>query len=456
MNRTHPSTPDDATLVAWLDGELSAAAADGVQSAVHRDAELQRRLQMLVAARAELAWALDRPEAAPPPMPTLGRDRRPKLSLLLGLFAAAAAVLVVVLVAVDARRATDDEAAENEWLQLRLVPVQPAWNLFSPIRFELEGTAKTSTSCEVVRKRPAETDAQFADRFAVEAAGTPSVPLLLEAEVTGPDGIARRGSVVRVTGSWTQTTSRLLVELVDAWIPHPGINPALQVALVPGGTREDFWWGIQRTGTADEGGAHGCVPEQVGTYRIRFVLRSFAAAGDTRFRRFAEPLSVTTSFAVHGAVGPWSSPVDGLRARIAANTARPERGQPLVFAVQLRNESDRARHFNVTGVTLAKIPQPFHFDLLVDGEPWRQRDDLGVVTPAMSTGLALAAGAERSVVVLPDFWRRGDRRFTDLTGKHTLAVRFHFEATMWTNDDTSLWQGTIDTPPIEVELPPAK
>lgn len=234
MNLTHPPTPDDATLVAWLDGELSAAAAGGVQSAVRRDAGLQRRVQWLVAARAELAWALDQPEAEPPALPTLGRHRRPAPSLLLGLIAAAA-VLVVVLFAVDARRSTADEATENEWLQLRLVPVQPAWELFSAIRFELEGTAKTATPCEVVTKQPNETDAQLADRLAAAApAGTASLPLLLEAEVTGPDGIARRGSVVRVTGSWTQTTSRLQVELVDVWIPHPGINPSLHVALVPG------------------------------------------------------------------------------------------------------------------------------------------------------------------------------------------------------------------------------
>lgn len=455
MNLAHPPVPDDATLVAWLDGELSADAAGDVQQAVQRDARLQHRVQMLGAARAELTWALERPDAAPPALPRLVGPRRRTPSLLVGLVAAAAAI-VVVLLALEARRTSRDEFAENEWLQLRLVPVQPVWDLFSPIRFELEGTAKTATPCEVVLKQPKETDAQLADRLVAEPAVNPSLPLLLEAEVTGPDGVARRGSVVRTAGRWTQNASRLQVELVDVWIPHPGINPTLNVALVPGAVREDFLWGIQRSGTSDAGGVHGCIPEQAGSHRIRFFLRSFAPASDSRFRKFTAPLEVATGFVVTGAVGAWSAPVDGMRARIAVSTAHPEPGRQLVFAVQLRNESDRARMFNISGITMAKIPQPFHFDLLVDGEPWTQRRDLRVVTPAMSTGLELAAGGERSSVVVPEFWEHGAGRFADLTGKHTLAVRFHFEASVWMNDDKTLWQGKIDTPPIDVELPPTK
>jgi hypothetical protein len=445
--------PDDATLVALLDGELPEAEAQHVLAAARSDARLHDRLRLLQAARAELVWALGRPDVAPPGMPsTTRRLARGRIVLVL---LAAAALAVVVVLGLDARQAARDVAAENRWLQLRLVPLQPAWELFSPIRFELEGTAKTATSCRVVARRPGESDAELAVRVVDDGAAVGAVPLVLEAEVTGPDGKARRGSVARVEHTWTTTPSRVSVELVDVQLPHAGINPMLNVALEPDGVREDFWWGIRRAGTVDAAGTHGFVPEEVGEYRIRFTLRSFAPAGG-RLPTFDEPLEVSTGFAVHGVVGAWSEPKDGIRARIVANTDHPDEKRPLVFAVQLRNESDRPRTFNVTGVTMAKIPQPFHFDLMIDGQAWSQRDDLGVITPAMSTGLELAVGGERSVVVLTDFWRRDGQKPAQLSGKHALAVRFHSEASLWLDTDKALWQGKIDTPAIAIEMPAAK
>ncbi|HZN41956.1 MAG TPA: hypothetical protein VFD82_24340 [Planctomycetota bacterium] len=444
--------PDDATLVALLDGELPEAEAQHVLAAARSDARLHDRLRLLQAARAELVWALGRPDAAPPDMPsaTPRPPRGPLLFVLLG----AAALAVVVVLGLDARQPARDAAAENRWLQVRLVPLQPAWELFSPIRFELEGTAKTATDCCVVARKPGESGAELAVRVAADAAGVASLPLVLEAEVTGPDGKSRRGSVARVEHTWTATPSRLVVELVDVLLPHAGINPMLNVALEPDGVREDFWWGIRRAGTVDAGGTHGFVPEEVGEYRIRFTLRSFAPAGG-RLPAFDEPLEVSTGFAIRGVVGAWSEPLNGIRARIVANTDHPGK-TPLVFAVQLRNESDRPRTFNVTGTTIAKIPQPFHFDLMIDAEAWFQRDDLGVITPAMSTGLALEVGGERSVVVLADFWRRDGQRPAQLSGRHAFAVRFHSEASLWLDTDKALWQGKIDTPAIAIEMPGPK
>jgi hypothetical protein len=440
--------PDDATLVALLDGELPEAEVQRVLAAARSDARLHDRLRLLQAARAELVWALGSPDAAPPEMPSA--TRRSSRGRLLFMLLAAAALVVVVVLGLDARQAPRDAAAENDLLRVRLVPLKAAWDLFSPIRFELEGTAKTTTECRVVARKPGESDAELADRLFFPVAGAGVLPLVLEAEVTGPDGKAQHGSVARVEHTWTTTPSRVSVELVDVLLPHAGINPMLNVALDPAGVREDFWWGIRRAGTVDAGGNHGFVPEAVGEYRIRFTVRPLRAGlADT-------PLEVSTGFAVRGVVGAWSEPQDGIRARIVANTDHPDEKNPLVFAVQLRNESDRPRTFNVTGVTMAKIPQPFHFDLLIDGQQWSQRDDLGVITPAMSTGLELAVGAERSVVAMTDFWRRDGQRPAQLSGRHALAVRFHFEASVWLDTDKALWQGKIDTPVIGIEMPAAK
>ncbi len=449
-SRDH-SLPDDAALVAWLDGELPATEVSALLRAVRTNADLQRRVQLLRAARAEYAWALEQPSAPPPALPMLARARPDGRQALLVLLAAAAALLVVWFAG---RQGTSrDEAAENQWLSLRVHQPQASWPLFSAMRVELEGTAKTATPCRVVVRGDKETDAQLADRIFADKTGLTKLPLVLEAEVTGPDGVPRRGRVARVEGSWSQQASRLSVELADVQLLQPGISPVVNVALLPEGVREDFWWGMRRLGPSSVDGEHGCMPEQVGEYRVRFTLRSFTPFADSRFLTFAEPLSVTTTLQVHGEVGAWSRPVDGLSARIVVNTAHPGASDPLVFALQVRNESDRPRRYNVTGVTMAKIPQPFHFDLLVDGAAWTQRADLGVVTPAMSTGLPQPVGTMQSLVVLADYWRRDGTMPSQLQGRHTLAVRFHFAATTWEDGDRELWQGSIDTPPVEVTFP---
>ncbi len=448
MNSTDLQMPDDATLVAWLDGELPTATTAAITKALRQDAALQHRVHLLQAARAEFAWALQRPDSAPPSSPQQHRGRLALRGIGSVLIAAAALVVLVVLSRMP--QASKDEAASNAWLDWQVSMPSPAWDLFSCIRFHLTGTCKTTTPCQIVARQANETDEQLADRIFADKANPATLPLVLEAEVTGPDGWPRRGRVARVEGTFTQATSQLTVELVDVQIDHPTISPIVTVALDADGVREDFWWGLRRVGAVQIGGAHGCMPEQVGGYRVRFTLRSFTGPLDSRFLTFAEPLSVATGFAVRGVVGEWSAPVDGMRARIVTNTEQATSKRPLVFALQLRNESDRARRCNLTGTTIAKIPQPFHLDLMVDGEPWQQRTRLGVVTDANSSDLSHRVGWERSLVALADYWRQGATMPSQLTGVHRIGVRFHSEASVWLGSDKELWQGKIDTPPVEV------
>ena len=440
--------PDDATLVAWLDGELDAAAAARVAAAVQHEAALRARVGLLRAARAELAWALQRPLEQPPAAPAAPTPRtmRGALALLL----AAAAVAVVVVLARD-RAPEPTTAAQNEWLHLRVVAERSEQPLFSGIRVELEGRSRTATPVRLVPRRDGESDAELATRLAAE--GAAGVAVVLDATVTGPDGIARTGPVARAEHEWNERPSRLPVELVDVRLQHPTIPPVLTVALEPAGAREDHVWALRRGGLVQPGAVFGCVPEQPGEYRVRFVLRPVPAVGERSPSGF-EPLALDATVVVRGVVGAWSEPVDGLRARIAASTDRPDAARPLVIALQLRNDSDRPRTFNVTGTTMAKIPQPFHFDLLVDGEPCQQRGDLGVVTAAMSTGLALPVGGQRSVVALADCWRTDGRPLSALTGRRTLGLRFHFAALLFDSSDRALWQGRIDAPPVAIDFPP--
>jgi hypothetical protein len=454
MNHANePTPPDDATLVAWLDGELDARAAAAAAAAVERDEALRTRVRLLRAARAELVGALTggsdaAPLGGPEPQP-MHRARRGMPAFAVVVAAAAIAVVVVVASLPRTPRAAADE---NDWLRVELHAPATA-SLFSGIAFELEGTAKRDGGVHLLARGPNESDEQLVQRFVAQQVAAGAVPVVLDATITGPDGIARSGPVARVSGRWTKTSSRVQVELVDVRLQHPSIPPVLTVALAPGGPREDHVWVLQRAGLVQPGAVVGFVPEQPGDYRVRLELRSLVATGDARWPAFAPPLAVERTIAVHGVVGAWSEPVDGMRARIVASTDRPAADRALLVAVQLRNDSDRPRSFNVTGTTIAKIPQPMHFDLTVDGVPWRQRDRLPVVTAAMSTGLALPVGAQRSVVALADYWQRdGAPPSAALTGRHRLALRFHFEASVWTSTDRELWQGRIDAPPVEVDF----
>ncbi len=445
-----PSHPDDAMLVAWLDGELPAADAAAVAAAADHDPSLGQRVAILRAARAELAWALGAAEAPPTAPPDARTHRRSTHWRQLGAFALAAAAIAIVAVIATTERTPDAPVARNTWLEVKLVPVRPAWPLFSGIHFTLVGKALTDMPCMIVAHNEHESDEQLADRLAAEPDGMRALPLVLDAEILGPDQLPRTGRVARVGGTFPRQEAALVVELVDVQQPTVGISPVVNVALEPGGPREDFAWGLQRVGDIQLGGTHGFVPQVPGAYRIRFVLRGVTAPGDGRWPHFGEPLSLATGFHVHGVVGEWSAPVDGLRARIVANTAQPTASEPLVVAVQLRNESDRSRAYNVTGTTLAKIPQPFHFDLQIDGVQWQQRARLGVITHAWSLGLPQPVESERTLVVLADYWRRDGQAPSALRGAHRVGFRFHFEATAWLASDTELWQGKIDTPPIEV------
>lgn len=446
----NPAIPgfDDATLVAWLDGELSPAAAESIRVAVTQHRELGLRVQLLRAARAEFVWATLEPESAPPT--TIAARQVRKGSLLPAVFAAAALAIVVWFGANSGNDADRDVVAENAWLSLRLRPVQPAWDLFSAIRFELEATAKTNTPVRIVARKPGETDAQLATRvFADDPTG---VPVVLDAELTHPDGRVQTGPVERVAATFTATTSRATVELVDVKLPHPGISPLVKAKIEAAGVSEDYWWGIQRVGLCAVQSVVGCLPEEVGEYRLKLTLRSFTPLGDSRFLTFSEPLSVATGFAVRGVVSPWSEAVDGMKARILCNTDRPTAQKPLVVALQLRNESDRPRSYNVTGVTQAAVPQPFHFDLVLDGERCVQRDDLGVVTAAMTSDLAHPVSTNRSIVFLADYWQRAEAPLSRLRGRHRLAVRFHFQMFLWDPADNELWQGEIPTPAIDLDF----
>ncbi|HEX5050339.1 MAG TPA: hypothetical protein VFZ65_01075 [Planctomycetota bacterium] len=456
MKHRPSERPDDATLVAWLDRELPAADAAVVARHVTDDADLAERVDLLRASRAELAWALDENTSTPPPStPVLWSARRNRAlshrdRWHVGLWLLAAAALSIV-VTIGYRRGDDRaEADENDLLSVRLTTPRAGWDLFSGIRFAIEGRAKTATPCRIVSREKDENDEQLAARALAENGGEPIVPMVLDAELTCP-GRRVLGRVAGVDGRFASEPTSVAVELVDLRMPHDGIAPLLNVRLDTDGAREDFLWGFTHGVAPANSDSCGFVPEQTGEYRLRLRLRALPTGAGSP-PAFVTPLDIAVGFAVRGRVGEWSEPVDGMRARIVAGQGPGAAGRPFGVALQLRNDSDRDRKFNLTGVTMAKIPQPFHFDLVVDGRSCRQRDDLGVIISAGSSFLPQPIGTVRSAIVLTDYWLADGKPLSELRETHQVSIRFHFEPTLWSDSDKSIWMGQIDTPPITIDF----
>jgi len=439
---------DDATLVAWIDGELPQREADAVAAKVASDAALHDRAALLRAARSELRWALDESPTAPPPAAARRRARVARSPRTLGWLVAAAALAVVAWTFFETRgveRKDSARAARNDLLAVHLSTTRSGWDLFTDMQFALTGEALTDARICCLQRRADETDAELAQRA---LGGESGVPVAIDAELITPTRTLR-GSIAQDFLFPRRRKMPNGFALTDVRVDDGTLGPYCAVRFERDGASEDFRWAFQK-GIEPVQGERGVVIEDVGEYRLTLRLRALPPAPGQP-PAFGEPLEVAIGFAVRGVVGDWSEPVDGMRARIVASRAEQTDGRPLAIAVQLRNDSDRARRYNVVGTTIAEIPQPFHFDLLHDGRQCEQRDDLGVVIRSAWSGELHAPGTIRSVIVLDDYWRVDGKPPSMLRGEHELAIRFDFKPSVWQNGDTELWMGTIDTPPIRVE-----
>lgn len=446
----------DAKVIEWLDGELSHTEAASVARSVTNSPALAERVRMLRSARAEFCWGIGESESAPPPATLASTTSAPVTSTTLsrrsalgGKWLLAAAALTIVLTIAYWQPSARVAAAENDILVMRLTSPHAGWDLFSNIRFTIEGRTKTAVPCRIVARGKDETDQQLAVRAVAENGGRPIVPMVLTAEVSA-GGAPISGDIAMVDAIFTANTSKTTMQLIDLRTPNDGIAPLLALQLDDNGGKEDFVWGFEHGVIPTQGGKTGFVPTEVGEYRLQLQLRAIATSPEQP-PAFATPLVATIGFAVRGIIGEWSEPVDGMRARILASRKHVA-NKPLAVAVQLRNDSDRARSFNITGHTLAEIPQPFHFDLTVDGVQWQQRDQLAVMTASSMLALPQAVGTVRSMIVLSDYWQPPHRPAPPLRGEHQIGMRFHFKPTMWNNGDTEIWIGMIDTPPVTLNF----
>jgi len=430
----------DSDLTAFVHGELDARRTSELQKQVAADASLRARVDALRAADRALLDALDTAEAPPRVRATNAWWRQ---------LVAVAALFVLAAVFVMMRG--DPAFARNDIVSLRAsVHGGVSQPIFTDVALDLSWQ-KQLDGPHWLHVRPY----RFGDTpetVGREQLKSPEVlgkivPLLVSATLHAPDGSRIAARLDADSEAFRETADqRVLLRqfTIEAGTPPPYLGGR------PGERRwiEDFRWAFAEM-PAD--GPRRLLLDQAGEWTIELRVESAVPPEPGLWPTFTEPLVAAVKIIATGIVSDWGPEHDGLRARFVLATGCTDLDHaPLVL--QIQNVGERQRRYNVIGMTQAKVPQPFHFDLLAgnDAEPGQQRDGLAVVIPHDALMVPHPAGTVRSLIVCADYWRFGERRLTDIPGEITLRVRFHFEAFVWVGTDTELWQGALTTGAVRV------
>jgi hypothetical protein len=367
-------------------------------------------------------------------------------------------VCVVAAVFVFRRGAPDEATGRNECAELKVAPRGGACHpLFTEVALELRwrslGTPTTFRYVSVVPYGFSDTPAALGRSAWSDETGGKILPVVVTASLRAPDGTVLQARL-HPDGAPLLVDSRAgemlqVVTLREFEVRTETPRLYLGGAPVLRGWQEDFLWPYRNL---PRGQQARWFPEQPGEWRIELRVDSLPPP-QPAWPTFQEPLVVTTAIVLTAEVSPWGEAHDGMQARIVVATGGTDLDHTPI-AVQLKNQSGRTRRYNVTGSTMAQIPQPFHFDLVVDGEGWKQREGLPVITAAEDLMLPHPDGTVRTLVVMPDYWRADGRSLGQLpAGKHQLQLRFHFEPSIWDGTDKELWMGKLLTPQLAVDVP---
>ncbi|MCR9244014.1 MAG: hypothetical protein NXI31_03210 [bacterium] len=482
MTDANPMKPDDdldATLVALVHGELAGDERQQALARLQDDPTAREKLAVLEATDALLGEALER-DAAPRPTPSGIGVLRPLLAL--------AALLAVVAVFVWPPSERGDEASgkepgppaadnqvgnhdaptidqqqpgiDNEHFHLDIAPRGGAESpLFSDAAIELHWHNKSDHDPRrPIRVMPlpfGETHdgvSKAVDRGThIGTLRMAVLPVVLRAKITPPAGEPFEARWAPADGKFFQVRDerkKQVVRLRDFEVQYAGIRPRLVGGPTRTGWRADGNWGathLPRSRTMR------WFPELPGEYRIELSVESIPAPSYMPWPTWDEAPVTDTAIVMAGSVSDWGEAHQGLRARLVWSRS-PDSADQTPFALQIENVGTTAKKYNYAGSTIAKIPQPLHFTLVVDGVEWQQRQRIPIMISALDSFQPHPAGVRRSLVVHPDYWRNDGKKLSELPGKHRVRILFHSKPSVWNAADTSIWHGKLNTPEIEIEV----
>lgn len=440
----------DAELVAFLHGELTVAERRTVVDRLRGDADARARLAALEQVETAVGEALGRADS-PLARPRGRGALRPLLAL--------AGVAVVAAVFALSHGTTDETQGRNERLELKVkVGSGGQLPLFLDGGLELHfrnlDTGKNRRPVRVCPFPLGQTMEQLRDELDKSThVGTlrmALLPIVLTADITCPDGSVLHGRYAPDHGrafDFREDTARLDVRLRDFEVDLGTPRPAFV-----GGPGERGWQDEKMWSYTHMKGTARWYPEAPGAYAVTLRVETPPTPDYMPWPTFDGPLVVKTTVPMAGHMTAWGEEHDGLQARLVwADGVADADATP--FALQLRNTSGRDRRYNYVGTTIAKIPQPMHYTLVVDGVEWTQIDRVPVIIASEDLMWPQPTGTVRTFVQRPGYWSRDGKTLASLAGRHRVQVRFHFEPSFWNAADTSLWHGELLTPELEVEVP---
>lgn len=445
----------DAKLVAWLHGELDPEERRAVRERLRTDPDARARLAALEAADRALGEALER-EQAPRPAAGVRTIVQPLLAL--------AALLAVVAVFVWPDEDEPATAGRNDHLELRAAPRGgAAVPLFTDAALELFWrNLHGGDPRRPIRVVPfpfgrtrAELGAELDRSTLARSYRTAVLPVILWAEITDPEGIVRAARFApRDAAPFEVADARAVqtVRLRDFEVMDGRPRPVLVGQPGDGEWLADARWPFTHM---PHGETARWFPEIPGEYRIELRVEALPAPERDPWPTFDEPVAVSTAIVMSGRMTGWGEAHDGLSARLVWSTgARTADATP--FALQIRNDATEPKKYNYGGSTIAKIPQPLHYTLIVDGEEWQQHDRVPLFLPASAGFWPQPVGTVRTFVARADYWQNDGTSLGGLPGNHRVGVKFHFQPSLWNPADTSIWHGELSTPELEVEVQKAR
>lgn len=470
MNAHKPTIEE--RLQSYLDGEVTPEERRAIEAEIARSEIHRQKLDVLRAVRDAIDDVAESDDAACPPdlvqrvteTPMALRTRVPVWALV-SLPLAAAVLIAITFWRGGNKTETPDGGekpaaapageASNEWLRVVATPQRRSIRLLDDVMVDL--TFESTSGLIHIGDRvtdPAAAAAQLV-KTVLKPPSKGILPIAVAAEIHGPDGRVWRGPLpIPIDAS----EGRLA-------LGKTSVSVALSAMLASGGERigsnavaeplpPHFGLGRDASGAfvrkkhfVDVATKFVC-PEP-GSYRVKLLVNTLPARPEYSWPQFAESLAVEFGFDVAGHVGAWSDPVDGLRVRLA--TPAKTLAHPAPIAIQIENVGQTPKRYNYMGVTMAKIPQPYHFNLRL-GDRELEQKDVGIVIPAMSSFQTHSGGVIRTVVVSAAFWDVDGTRLSRVAGDHRLSVRYHFKPTLWKSEDTTIWMGEMTSPPIVVTI----
>ncbi|MEO0481749.1 MAG: hypothetical protein AAF196_19970 [Planctomycetota bacterium] len=447
INRTPIQGP--LTLQAIADGEEDFGTALEPESAV----ELELRRAIGADTRALLGQR---------PLHPLHRASAPLLG-------AVAAIAVVALVATFSNSAPDPDSTpaggrrflvSDLGLQLALqVDAEAVSHPFElvPLHFELE--SKSDRRFVFLPRELCAISPERAADFFVEMGPRGAIPVRLTFEVTDTDGSLYSSPRGREFESGDGDTVRRLLSASASrfemfWPPLVASEGPLdwssryESPIMEGESAREYR--MPGEPEVDDGSAGTEYFRPSGNGVVRTTVR-VEGLPVTEGAWWVDVPDLTLSFGVEvdAVFGEWSEPVEGLRARIVAAPSMPGDGR-VPLALELENLTQKTMHYNFVGRSAVRIPQPQHFEFVLDGEPLRQHGQLPIRIRDELCLAPHAAGLRRTLGAILSDWQLP----SDLSqrGSVELGAFFEFRALTRGSPDSGGWTGRVEAPSIRVRV----